>query len=162
MSARFLPDMTSRGIVFLLLSLVGLAAFGWVFSVATAHGRGTARGMLEVLKLVLVVGGGGLFFLGWKGASVEATGGILLRPLRDGVPTEDGAYRLVTFPTAGGLMIAFSAGLLVSLTLVVPFVFLALVWWRWSIWLDSSFDRSYPTYAAYRARVRRRFIPLIW
>ena len=44
----------------------------------------------------------------------------------------------------------------------LPFVFLALVWWRWSIWLDSLFSRSYPTYAAYRARVRHRFVPLIW
>ena len=151
-----------RGVVFLLLSLVGLAVESWMFFAATAGGRGTASGLMEVVKLVLVVGGGGLFFLGWRGTSVEAAEGILLRPLRHGVPIEDGAYRLVRFPTAGGLMIAFSAGLLVSFTLLLPFIYLVLVWWRWSIYLDASLDRSYPTYAAYRARVRRRFIPLIW
>jgi len=105
-----------RGVVFALLSLVGLAVESWMFFAATAGGRETAGGLLEAAKLVLVVGGGGLFFLGWRGTSVEATAGILLRPLRDGVPTEDGAYRLVRFPTAGGLMIAFSAGFLMSLS----------------------------------------------
>jgi protein-S-isoprenylcysteine O-methyltransferase Ste14 len=151
-----------RGPLFGFLSVVGLVAWSFLFFRATAAGRASAQGGLEVLKLVLVVGGGGLAVLGWRGTSVGATAGMPLRPLRDGVPTEDGAYRLVRFPTTGGVMIAFSAGLMVSLTLVVPFIYLVLVWWRWSIWLDSVLDRSYPTYAAYRARVRHRFIPLIW
>src|SRR5438445_9743678 len=74
---------------------------------AIAGGRGAARGIpVEVLKIALVVGAGGLMVLGWRGMSLGMS--EMFRPLRDGLPAENGACRLVRFPIFGGLIIAFS------------------------------------------------------
>jgi protein-S-isoprenylcysteine O-methyltransferase Ste14 len=147
-------------LVYYLLSMAGIVAWVFVFYRMLREPHWAAGAAGDWIRLLLVVAGGGLATLGFRRMSVEAN--FMMRPLREGQPTEDGVYGLVRFPVQGGVIVAFLAGALQSPLLAVILAYLAIVWWRWSIWADGLYERTYSTYAAYRMRVRHRFIPYIW
>jgi protein-S-isoprenylcysteine O-methyltransferase Ste14 len=147
-------------ISYYLLSMAGLVVWMVVFFRELGEPQHWATGAITAIGLVLVLVGGGLTTLGFRRVSVEAN--FLMRPLQEGQPTQNGVYRLVRFPQQGGVLIAFTAGAAQSPLLAVILAYLAFVGWRWSLWADGVYERTYPTYAAYRARVRHRFIPYLW
>jgi len=85
------------------------------------------------------------------------------RPTAEGSLKQEGAYGLLRHPIYGGVLLLGTAwGLLTSplalLPLAVAGPFLEAKRSREEAWLTER----HPEYAAYRERVRRRFIPFVW
>ncbi|HET8526099.1 MAG TPA: isoprenylcysteine carboxylmethyltransferase family protein [Actinomycetota bacterium] len=82
------------------------------------------------------------------------------RPLEHARLREGGAYRFVRHPIYGGLfLIAFGWSLVSSPLALVATVALLLVLEAKSRLEESMLEQRFPEYAAYRARVRWRFVP---
>jgi protein-S-isoprenylcysteine O-methyltransferase Ste14 len=102
------------------------------------------------------LGAGGLLALGGQLTPFPA-------PLRDGSLVERGAYRLVRHPIYGGIVlgalgVSLADGNWPALALTGA---LAGLFWAKSWVEEGMLATQFATYAAYRARVRRRLIPWV-
>jgi protein-S-isoprenylcysteine O-methyltransferase Ste14 len=139
-------------VLLLGVAVAGLAGPAWpqgVRPVARVTGLGTL-----VVGVVLVVSG-------------SAALGSALTPLpwpREGASfRDDGVYRLARHPIYGGvLLIALGGALLSSALALVPVALLGLPFEGKSMREEAWLTERYPGYAAYRDRVRRRFLPFVW
>lgn len=155
-----LPALGPRGEgwVAIQVVLIGLAV------VAGMRGRHWSR----ATSLLRVPAAGALLF---AGVALFAGGSKRLgrqltpfpRPTAEGSLKQDGAYGLVRHPIYGGVLLVGGAWALISsplalLPLALAGPFLEAKRTREEAWLADEHHE----YAAYRERVRRRFIPFVW
>ncbi len=155
-----LPALGNRGGGWVALQVVLFAAAG----AAGLLGGGwpePARPWLWVAGGALGLGGVALALLGGAGLGSQLT--PFPRPVATGELRQDGVYGLVRHPIYGGVLLILLGWSLVSSPLaLVPFG-LAVAFFeakrrREEAWLLEQ----HPGYAAYCARVPRRFLPYLW
>lgn len=99
-------------------------------------------------------------------AGVGALGSSLTpypAPGDDATLREHGSYRLVRHPIYGGLLLStLGWALLTSPWALLGPAMLGIVLIGKSIREEAWLAERYPGYAAYRERVRRRFVPFVW
>ena len=155
-----LPALGSRGEGWALgqLVLLGGAAAAGVCGAswppAGRHTRAAAAGVIALAGAGLLLGGG-------AGLGRQLT--PFPKPVADGELRDDGVYGLIRHPMYGGALLGLLAWALVSSPLALaPLAaaggFLEAKSRREEAWLEEQ----HPGYAAYRQRVRRRFVPYIW
>jgi protein-S-isoprenylcysteine O-methyltransferase Ste14 len=148
------PAGASRGGAWVVLqfALMAVAALGWLLP-----GRPDAR-PLQILGGVLGVLG--LLLTGWAYRTLGRSFTPYPVP-RVGAPlVESGPFRLVRHPVYGGGLLVFTGiSLAHGLLGLVGTSALAVVWWRKSELEERVLTTRFPAYAAYRQRVRRRFLP---
>lgn len=82
------------------------------------------------------------------------------RPLPTGAFVRSGPFRLVRHPTyGGGLLFLAGVSLWVGLAGLIGTAVLLVLWWRKTLVEERFLLERFPEYAAYRRRVRRRFVP---
>ncbi len=153
-SGARLPELGPRGEGWVVLQFglfAALAACGFV-----GEWPGGARGWLLVVGLLLVVAGGAVAVA--AGARLGRSLTPLPRPRGDAL-RETGVYARARHPIYGGvLLVALGWSLARSPWALVPagalWLLLQLKSEREELWLAEC----YPGYAAYRARVPRRFL----
>jgi protein-S-isoprenylcysteine O-methyltransferase Ste14 len=81
-------------------------------------------------------------------------------PRRRGELVERGLYAVVRHPMYGSMLLLLAGiALLVSVWALAVVAALAVLWWFKAAEEERRLARRYPGYAAYCARVRRRFFP---
>lgn len=120
-----------------------------------------ARTTLRAAAVVVGLGGGALFAAGGAGLGRQLT--PFPKPIDDGELRDDGAYGLVRHPIYGGVLtLGLAWALATSPAVLVPIVvgapFFELKARREEAWLEER----HPDYAAYRQRVRKKFLPFVW
>jgi protein-S-isoprenylcysteine O-methyltransferase Ste14 len=118
-------------------------------------------GALTVVGLALVVVGPGLAIAGMRHLGPALT--PYPKPGDGAELREHGSYRLVRHPIYGGLLVGGTGWALVTSPLtLLPVAALAAVFWGKATREEAWLDERYEGYAAYRARVRHRFVPFVW
>ena len=155
-----LPSLGSRGEGWALgqLVLLGGAAAAGVCGASWSPAGGHAR---AAAASVIAIAGAGLLLGGGAGLGRQLT--PFPKPVADGELRDDGVYGLVRHPMYGGALLGLLAWALVSSPLALaPLAaaggFLEAKSRREEAWLLEQ----HPGYAAYRQRVRRRFVPYVW
>jgi protein-S-isoprenylcysteine O-methyltransferase Ste14 len=155
-----IPSLGRRGEGWVVLQLLGLTLVFGVGLVAAPWPPG-ARPWLSSVAAVLVAGGALLFLFG-----VRHLGGSLTAfpmPRDDAELREDGVYGRARHPLYGALILLATAfSLLASPWALPPSAALTLILLAKSLREEHWLTERYPAYAAYRARVRRRFFPFLW
>jgi len=155
-----LPALGRRGEGWALGQLVllgGAAAAG----VCGASWPSTGRNTRAAAASVIALAGAGLLLGGGAGLGRQLT--PFPKPVADGELRDDGVYGLVRHPMYGGALLGLFAWALVSSPVALaPFAaaagFLEAKSRREEAWLVEQ----HSGYAAYRQRVRRRFVPYVW
>ena len=155
-----LPALGRRGggwvalqvVIFAVAAAAGLLGMGW---------PAAARPWLWAGGSVAVVAGVGLLLSGGAGLGKQLT--PFPRPIPTGELRHDGIYGFVRHPIYGGVLRGMLGWALVSSPLaLLPFALGAAFFdakrRREEAWLLAQ----YPGYAAYKERVRRRFVPYLW
>jgi protein-S-isoprenylcysteine O-methyltransferase Ste14 len=148
------PGSGSRGggWVVLQFALMAVIAAGWLLP--GRPGAPLLRGVgiaLAVLGLLLVF---------WAGRTLGRSFTAFPVPRADAELVRSGPFRLVRHPTYGGALLVFAGiSLAHGLLGLVGTAALALVWWRKSELEERVLTARFPEYAAYRRRVRGRFLP---
>jgi protein-S-isoprenylcysteine O-methyltransferase Ste14 len=149
------PELAGRrggGWVLLQFALMAVAAAGWLLP-----GRPDSR---PVQVLGGVLGLLGLLITGWAYRALGRSFTPYPVPRPGATLVESGPFRLVRHPTYGGGLLVFTGiSLAHGLLGLVGTAALALVWWRKSELEERVLAARFPAYAAYRVRVRRRFLP---
>jgi protein-S-isoprenylcysteine O-methyltransferase Ste14 len=155
-----LPALGSRGEGWALgqLVLLGGAAAAGVCGASWPPAGRLAR---TAAASVIALAGAGLLFGGGAGLGRQLT--PFPKPVADGELRDDGVYGLARHPMYGGALLGLLAWALVSSPLALaPLAaaggFLEAKSRREEAWLVEQ----HPGYAAYRQRVRRRFVPYVW
>ena len=114
----------------------------------------------RTIGLVLAAPGLVLFLWAYRTLGRSFTPFPVPRPR--GVLVEGGPFRLVRHPVYGALLLLF-AGLSTAFAPygLIATAALAVVWWRKSLFEERVLAGRFPGYAAYRERVRRRFLPWV-
>ena len=157
---RGLPALGPRGegwvaIQVVLFALLGVAAVlgpEWPDAVERPLlGVASALGLVGVVLFV-----GGLIRLGGQLTPFP-------KPVEGGTLREDGVYGLARHPIyGGGALLAIAWSLATSYLGLVPTALLGLLIEAKSRREEAWLVEHHPGYEAYRARVRRRFIPFLW
>ncbi len=155
-----LPQLGRRGEGWVALQLVLVA----VIAAAGALGPRWSTTAHDVrIVAAVAVGLGGLYLFGAAAAGLGRQLTPFPRPVAGGSVKHSGVYGLVRHPMYGGvLLLALAWALLSSPLALVPWALAAL-------FLDAKRRReeawlveANPEYEEYRARVRSRFVPLVW
>lgn len=157
---RGLPALGPRGegwvaiqvLLFVLLGVAGVLGPEWPDRVER-----TLLGAAFVLGLAgAIVFLGGLFRLGAQLTPFP-------KPVEGGALREDGLYGLARHPMyGGGALLALAWTLATSYLGLVPTALLVALIETKSRREEDWLVERHPGYEAYRARVRRRFIPYLW
>lgn len=158
--AAKLPALGPRGEgwVAIQVALIGLAV---VAGLRGPRWPRITRPLRRLAAVPLIFGGVALFAGGSERLGRQLT--PFPRPTAEGSLKQDGAYGLVRHPIYGGVLSLGAAWALLSsplalLPLALAGPFLEAKRTREEAWLADK----HPEYAAYRDRVRRRFIPFVW
>jgi protein-S-isoprenylcysteine O-methyltransferase Ste14 len=149
---------------------LGRRGEGWVFAQSVAVAAIVAAAIagpawpppVETVLIVvgIAVAGAGIVLLG---AGIAALGSSLTpfpRPLERSSLRDRGAYRSVRHPIYGGLfLLGLGCALMTSPLALVPSAALALIFEFKARVEEAMLAERFPEYAAYRARVRWRFLP---
>jgi protein-S-isoprenylcysteine O-methyltransferase Ste14 len=146
------PGSRGGGWVVLQFALMAVIAAGWL-----VPGRPGSQ-VAHVIGIVLALLG--LLLSGWAYRTLGRSFTPFPVPRPDGELVESGPFRFARHPIYGGGLLLFT-GISLSLGLLglVGTAALAVVWWRKSDYEEGVLEARFPAYAAYRARVRRRFLP---
>ncbi len=155
-----IPSLGPRGegwVVIQMILLVGVAVAGLV------GGRWLENLRVPALVTAIISGVVGL----WLTSSGVRTLGTSLSPLPKPPTTselkESGAYALVRHPIYGGLLLLSLAwSLALSPWALIPTGALAITLGFKSRLEEQWLIGRHPTYADYRQRVSRRFVPYLW
>ena len=116
------------------------------------------HGALRVVGGALALAGAALFV--WAYRTLGRSFTMLPEPLPDGELVTGGPYRLCRHPAYGaGLLVVVGFSLATSLPALGLSVALGALWWRKSLSEERRLAARFPAYAAYRGRVRPRFLP---
>jgi protein-S-isoprenylcysteine O-methyltransferase Ste14 len=160
MAGARIPSLGPRGEGWVALQLIGLAlvfGLGLIGSPWPLAGRP----WLTVLAVPLIGVSALLFISGVR----HLDGSLTALPMpREGAQLrEGGPYGLVRHPLYGALiLVAVAFPLLTSPWALPPAAALSLILLAKSSREEHWLAERYPAYAAYRARVRRRFFPFLW
>jgi protein-S-isoprenylcysteine O-methyltransferase Ste14 len=143
---------------------------GWVIAQSVAFAAIVVAGFAApawpepVRTPLLVIGaaftGAGIASFGGGVAALGSSLSPYPRPTEGAELREGGVYRLVRHPIYGGLLLAGLGWALMSSPIaLVPSAVLVLVFEFKSRVEESMLAERFPRYAAYRARVRWRFVP---
>lgn len=140
---------------------IGLLIFVALAALLGPRWPRSARVTLRVLGAMVAVGGLPLVLSGLRRLGEQLT--PYPRPAEGGSLKQDGVYGLVRHPIYGGILLLVLAWALITSPLVLaPTAVLVGLFEakhrREELWLTERF----PDYAAYRRRVRHRFIPFLW
>jgi protein-S-isoprenylcysteine O-methyltransferase Ste14 len=114
--------------------------------------------VVQILAVVLAATGVLLFGSAYRAMGQSFT--AFPRPRASGEFVCDGPFRLVRHPTYGGGLLLFAGvSLGVGIAGLIGTAALLVLWWRKSSYEERLLEERFPGYAAYRARVRRRFFP---
>lgn len=152
-----MPDLGTRGEGW--VALQALAFLSVAVAVVASSWRPPVP--LAVAGIVLIVLGVAVCVLALRGLAVHGALTAFPRPLEDGRATERGVYAHARHPIYGGLLLAVAGLACVRPWVVVPLAALALLFWAKSEREEAWLMERYPAYAAYRERVRRRFVPYL-
>jgi protein-S-isoprenylcysteine O-methyltransferase Ste14 len=113
------------------------------------------------LRLVgVVLAAAGAVLAGWAGRAMGRSLTPFPRPRSDGGLVEHGPYRYARHPMYGGALLVFCGfALATSLAALVPTAALGALWLFKSREEERRLAERFPGYAAYRSRVRGRFLP---
>lgn len=115
---------------------------------------------VSLAGIPLVAAGAGLFALGIRALSRNLT--VFPEPRAGGQLVEHGAYRFVRHPIYGGALLVFAGiGLVSSVWSLLGSLVLAAIWVAKSRVEEQRLLERFPGYAAYRERVRWRFLPFL-
>ena len=141
--------MLAQSVAIVAIVATGIAGPEWPPPVDTA-----------LIVVGIAVAGAGVALLG---AGIAALGRSLTpfpRPLERSSLRDRGAYRLVRHPIYGGLfLLGLGWALMTSPVALVPTAALALIFEFKARVEEAMLEERFPEYAAYRARVRWRFLP---
>jgi protein-S-isoprenylcysteine O-methyltransferase Ste14 len=161
MSGRWEPPALGRrgeGWVALQAVAIGVAVVAGRWGGPWPTGAEPVAGPVGVVLLLggIVLAVAGMGALGSSLTPYPAPGeGATLR--------EHGSYRLVRHPIYGGLLLAtLGWALLTSPWALIGPLILGIVFAGKSMREEAWLAERYPGYEAYRARVRRRFVPFVW
>jgi protein-S-isoprenylcysteine O-methyltransferase Ste14 len=154
---RSMPNLGSRGQGWVALQGVLLVAV----AVAAALTEWRPPPAVGAAGLALMVAGVVLCALGLRGLASHGSLTAFPRPLDVGRATERGVYGHARHPIYGGLLLAVAGLALLRPWAFVPGALLALLFWAKSEREEAWLLDRYPGYAAYRVRVRRRFVPYL-
>jgi protein-S-isoprenylcysteine O-methyltransferase Ste14 len=161
MTAGWVPPALGprgEGWVALQFVVLGLALAAGVTGGAWPHEAAT---WLLVAGLALAVAGAALATAGIRhlGSSITP----FPMPGEGAELREHGSYRLVRHPIYGGVLLASLGWALATSPLaLVPAVILGLVFRGKSAREEMWLSERHEGYAAYRARVTKRFVPFVW
>lgn len=155
-----IPTLGPRGegwVFIQMILLVGVAVAGLV------GGRWPESLQAPALVIAIISGVAGL----WLATSGVRTLGTSLSPLPKPPTTselkESGAYALVRHPIYGGiLLLSLAWSLALSPWALIPTGALAITLAFKSRLEEQWLNDRHPSYAGYRERVRRRFVPYVW
>jgi len=155
-----LPELGGRGEGWVAIQVVLILAI----LACGLRGPRWPQALRPALRLAAAVNGlagGALFVAGGAGLGRQLT--PFPKPLQNGQLRDRGAYGVVRHPIYGGvLMLGLSWALLTSPAVLAPIVagvpFFELKSRREEAWLEEQ----HPGYAAYRERVPKKFLPLVW
>ena len=159
MSPMAVPSLGRRGEGWVALQFVALAAIlltGWM---GPSWQSSWARALL-VLGVVLVAAGGALAVAGVRGLGSSLT--PWPHPVHDATLREDGVYARARHPIYGALLLlglGFTA--LTSWWAFLPWAVLLAILLAKSVREEAWLTDRYERYAAYRVRVRKRFVPFV-
>lgn len=157
--SRTVPALGPRGEGWVVLQLLVLAAVGVVGLLAPGW-PAAATTWLLVVGVVTAAAGGLLAVLGFRrlGSSLTA----VPRPHDTAVLRAEGVYRRARHPIYGGiLLVTLGFALLTSPWALVPWLLLVAVLSAKTVREEAWLHERYEGYGAYRARVRRRFVPYL-
>jgi protein-S-isoprenylcysteine O-methyltransferase Ste14 len=153
------PPLGRRGVGWVVLQMLGFAAIG-VVAIGGSPWPGGWH-VVAVVGLVAIPAGAALAVAGLRHLGDALT--PFPRPLADGTLRESGVYGLSRHPIYGGLlMLGLGLACWSSPWVLVPLAGLAVVFLAKSVREEEWLTEHYRDYGAYRARVRRRFIPYVW
>ena len=154
-----IPDLGARGQGWTLIQ-VGLMLAITVAGVAGPTWPGDESWLRRGVGLLIAIGGQFLFVPGLTALGPSLT--PFPRPLDGARLRIDGVYGRVRHPIYGGLiLLAFGWSVITSPVALALTVALVLVLEVKSRLEESMLEQRFPTYDAYRKRVRWRFIPLV-
>jgi protein-S-isoprenylcysteine O-methyltransferase Ste14 len=108
--------------------------------------------------LIFVAAGAAWFALGLRTLGWNLT--VFPRPKPGGVLVQHGVYRYARHPIyGGGLLLFVGIGLISSWPALAATALLAFIWIRKSREEERRLEQRFPDYAAYKDRVRGRFLP---
>ncbi|MFM7719201.1 MAG: methyltransferase family protein [Actinomycetota bacterium] len=152
-----LPDLGPRGEGYVLGQFLLVVAVAVVAALVPRWPAGLA-GALRVVGLASVTAGFGLFALAVRDLGTSLT--AYPRPGEGAALRTGGIYARVRHPIYGGLaLLAVGWSFVRGPLALVPTAALVALLVAKSIREEAFLVERYPDYAAYRERVRRRFIP---
>lgn len=161
MPTRWMPPaLGRRGEGWVVLQVVVIASVVLAGAVGAPWPSGV-DGVLKPVGLALSVAGVALAAAGMRHLGSALT--PFPKPGDGAALQEHGVYRLVRHPIYGGLLTGgLGWAFVTSPWAIAPAALLAAVFAGKAIREESWLDERYPGYAAYRSRVRRRFVPFVW
>ena len=144
---------SGRGIHWVVLQF---AAMGLILFVSGFPPRTPT--WVSLSGLIFVAAGAAWFALGLRALGWNLT--VFPRPKPQGVLVEHGVYRYARHPIyGGGLLLFVGIGLISSWPALAATALLAFIWIRKSRVEERRLEQRFPDYAAYKDRVRGRFLP---
>jgi len=155
-----IPSLGKRGAGWVALQMAALALIAIAGLVGPAW-PAAASPALRVVGVVLAVAGGALGALGIRALGPSLT--ALPHPMDDAELRQHGVYGRARHPIYGALLLV-GAGwcLLSSWWAAIPWACLLVILLAKSEREEAWLADRYAAYPAYRAAVRRRFVPLVF
>jgi protein-S-isoprenylcysteine O-methyltransferase Ste14 len=151
------PDLGPRGEGWVVLQFVLFVAIGVVAGYAEPWPAGVAAPLRALGTLAIAAG---FLFLAMAFPKLGISTTAFPKPVEHGELRTDGIYGLARHPIYGGvILLAIGWSLLRGPIALVPTAALIVLFVLKSTREEAFLVDRYPGYAAYRARVRRRFIP---
>ena len=151
------PDLGPRGEGWVVLQFVLFVAIGVAAGFAEPWPADVAPTLRALGTLALAAG---FLFLAMAFRTLGVSTTAFPKPVEHGELRTDGIYGLARHPIYGGvILLAFGWSLLRGPIALVPTAALVALFVLKSMREEAFLVERYPGYAAYRERVRKRFIP---
>jgi protein-S-isoprenylcysteine O-methyltransferase Ste14 len=152
-----IPDLGPRGEGWVVLQFLLFVAIGVVAASADPWPTGVAPTLRAFGTLAIAAG---FLFLAMAFRKLGVSTTAFPKPVDHGELRTDGIYALARHPIYGGvLLLALGWCLLRGPITLVPTAALGVLFVLKSLREEAFLVERYPAYAAYRTRVRKRFIP---
>ena len=137
-----------------------VAQFGVIAAIAALWLVPARLDAPAVQGIALAVAAAGILLIGSAYRAMGRSFTAFPRPRASGELVSSGPFRFVRHPTYGGGLLLFSGvSLAVGLAGLIGAAALLVLWWRKAVLEERLLMERFPDYAAYRRRVRRRFLP---